>query len=85
MIFTSFLFRFLQTPLSKKESTQPVQEEKMEELPPPSDNTPGEKSPFTELAGDCQRPSLDPLTPHSRKEVSLLKLSLRKQLEQLYD
>ncbi|XP_037791836.1 uncharacterized protein LOC119587153 [Penaeus monodon] len=75
---------FLQTPVSKKEPIQSAKEEREEFLPPTND-VPGEKSPFTELAGNCERPSLAPLTPHSRKEVSVLKLTLRKQLEQLYD
>ncbi|XP_063615422.1 uncharacterized protein LOC134788461 [Penaeus indicus] len=75
---------FLQTPVSKKETIQSAKEEREEFLPPTND-VPGEKSPFTELAGNCERPSLAPLTPHSRKEVSVLKLALRKQLEQLYD
>ncbi|XP_071529147.1 uncharacterized protein [Panulirus ornatus] len=46
---------------------------------------PKDKSPFTELVGDCERPSLAPMTPHSRQQVSQLKLCLKKQLEQLYD
>lgn len=45
----------------------------------------GNGSPFTTLVGDCERPSLAPMTPHSRHHVSQLKESLRKQLEQLYD
>ncbi|XP_050740455.1 uncharacterized protein LOC127010423 isoform X2 [Eriocheir sinensis] len=45
----------------------------------------GSSSPFTTLVGDCERPSLAPMTPHSRLQVSQLKKSLRKQLEQLYD
>lgn len=42
-------------------------------------------SPFTEMAGDCERPSLAPMTPHSHHQVSMIKLSLRKQLDQLYE
>ncbi|XP_068244274.1 uncharacterized protein [Palaemon carinicauda] len=42
-------------------------------------------SPFTEMAGCCERPSLAPMTPHSHHQVSVLKLSLRKQLNQLYE
>nr|XP_027216793.1 uncharacterized protein LOC113809411 [Penaeus vannamei] len=75
---------FLQTPVSKKEPVQSAREEK-EEFIPPTNDVPAEKSPFTEIAGNCERPSLAPLTPHSRKEVSVLKLILRKQLEDLYD
>ncbi|KAK7072781.1 hypothetical protein SK128_005306 [Halocaridina rubra] len=41
-------------------------------------------SPFTEMAGDCDRPSLAPMTPHSHKLVSLIKFNIRKQLDQLY-
>ncbi|KAK7084353.1 hypothetical protein SK128_000400, partial [Halocaridina rubra] len=41
-------------------------------------------SPFTEMAGDCERPSLAPMTPHSHKQVSLIKFNIRKQLDQLY-
>ncbi|XP_063871593.1 uncharacterized protein LOC135106485 [Scylla paramamosain] len=45
----------------------------------------GDTSPFTILVGDCERPSLAPMTPHSRKHVGMLKLSLKEQLEQLYN
>lgn len=43
------------------------------------------RSPFTQLVGDCERPSIAPMTPHSRQHVSLLKLSLKKQLDDLYN
>ncbi|XP_069164611.1 uncharacterized protein [Procambarus clarkii] len=43
------------------------------------------ESPFAQLVGDCERPSLAPMTPHSRQQVSQLKSSLKKQLELLYD
>ncbi|MPC10433.1 hypothetical protein E2C01_003069 [Portunus trituberculatus] len=45
----------------------------------------GDTSPFTILVGDCERPSLAPMTPHSRRNVGMLKLSLKEQLEQLYN
>ena len=44
-----------------------------------------DKSPFTDLVGNCERPSIAPMTPHSRQHLSLLKISLKKQLEDLYD
>ncbi|XP_066969566.1 uncharacterized protein [Macrobrachium rosenbergii] len=42
-------------------------------------------SPFTEIAGCIERPSLAPMTPHTHHQVSMIKLSLRKQLNQLYE
>ncbi|KAK3861257.1 hypothetical protein Pcinc_032746 [Petrolisthes cinctipes] len=42
-------------------------------------------SPFTQLVGDCERPSIAPMTPHSRQHISLLKLDFKKQLDELYD
>ncbi|XP_064115476.1 uncharacterized protein LOC135221679 [Macrobrachium nipponense] len=42
-------------------------------------------SPFTEFAGCTERPSLAPMTPHTHHQVSMIKLSLRKQLNQLYE
>ncbi|KAG7154216.1 hypothetical protein Hamer_G024926 [Homarus americanus] len=79
--------RFLRTPSSvpaKKFINQtPVQiEEEDEQF---ENEKPWDKSTFTELAGNCERPSLAPMTPHSRQQVSQLKLCLRKQLEDLYD
>ncbi|KAG0713530.1 hypothetical protein GWK47_016044 [Chionoecetes opilio] len=45
---------------------------------------PENTSPFTKLVGDCERPSLAPMTPHSRHNVSEIKMSLREQMEKLY-
>ena len=45
----------------------------------------GDTSPFTILVGDCERPSLAPMTPLSRRNVAMLKLNLKEQLEQLYN
>ena len=41
-------------------------------------------SPFSTMVGDCERPSLA-ITPHTKRGISMLKVSLRRQLESLYD
>ena len=61
------------------ESGSPDEEEKFE------NKIEDDLSPFTEMVGDIERPSLAPMTPHSHHQVSVIKMSLRKQLDQLYE
>ncbi|KAK4316474.1 hypothetical protein Pmani_012376 [Petrolisthes manimaculis] len=89
--------RFLQTPLNEQPKKRflhtSVQEKREMDV-----ETEGEEelfhsrmpiadghSPFTQLVGDCERPSIAPMTPHSRQHISLLKLDFKKQLDELYD
>ncbi|CAL4104379.1 unnamed protein product, partial [Meganyctiphanes norvegica] len=55
-------------------------------IPDDENFTDGSNSPFTEMVGDCERPSIAPyMTPHSRQQVSVLKDALNRQLADLFD
>lgn len=91
-----FLLRFLQTPSDVKPKRRCLQPSVQVEEELDMEDEDNEvfhnsrigadgRSPFTQLVGDCERPSIAPMTPHSRQHVSLLKLSLKQQLDDLYN